>query len=70
MLWADPDRPGQVLGGAMSNRKARRRAAAIRRSARPLSETDKRQLLTRGLLVLAGIIAGALLLGWGLSSTR
>jgi hypothetical protein len=54
----------------MSNRKARRRAAAIRRSARPLSETDKRQLLTRGLLVLAGIIAGALLLGWGLSSTR
>lgn len=48
----------------MSNRKDRRRAAAVRRSAKPITQADRRQLLSRGLLLLVAIVAGALLLGW------
>ena len=56
--------PGWSWGGVMSNRKDRRRAAAARRSAKPITQADRRQLLSRGLMLLGAIIVGALLLGW------
>lgn len=45
----------------MSNRKDRRRAASVRRHAKPLSKTDKRQLTNR-ILILVGALAAAMLL--------
>jgi hypothetical protein len=48
----------------MSNRKARRRAAAARRTAKPITEAERRQMISRGIWLLAAIVAGALLLGW------
>lgn len=41
----------------MSNRKARRRAAAVRRSAKPASAVERRQLVSRVGLVLGAIVA-------------
>lgn len=41
----------------MSNRKSRRRAAAVRRSAKPASPLERRQLISRVGLVLAAIVA-------------
>ena len=43
----------------MSNRKSRRRAAAVRRSAQPVSSVERRQLLFRVGLVLLAILAVA-----------
>lgn len=59
-----PYRPGRSWGGVMSNRKARRRAAAARRTAKPITEAERRQMISRGIWLLAAIVAGALLLGW------
>lgn len=41
----------------MSNRKSRRRAAAVRRSAQPVSTVERRQLFLRVGLVLLAIVA-------------
>lgn len=41
----------------MSNRKSRRRAAAIRRQAKPASAVERRQLISRVGLVLGAIAA-------------
>jgi hypothetical protein len=41
----------------MSNRKSRRRAAAVRRSAQPVSSAERGQLLLRVGLVLLAILA-------------
>ena len=41
----------------MSNRKSRRRAAAVRRSAQPVSAVERRQLVSRVGLVLAAVVA-------------
>lgn len=48
----------------MSNRKDRRRAAAVRRHAKPITQADRRQLISRGLMLLGAIIVGGFLLGW------
>ncbi len=48
----------------MSNRKARRKAAAVRRHAKPITQADRRQLISRGLMLLGAIVVGGLLLGW------
>ena len=42
---------------AMSNRKSRRRAAAVRRHAKPASAVERRQLVSRVGLVLGAIAA-------------
>ena len=57
-------RPGWSSGCVMSNRKDRRRAASVRRHAKPITQQDRRQLLSRGLMLLGAIVVGALLLGW------
>lgn len=44
----------------MSNRKSRRRAAAVRRSSKPATPLERRQLFSRVglvLLAIAGVIA-------------
>lgn len=48
----------------MSNRRDRRRAASVRRHAKPISEAERRLIISRGVMLLGAIIAGALLLGW------
>lgn len=45
----------------MSNRKDRRRAASVRRHARPLSKADRRQLTSRVLILFCSLIAAMLL---------
>ena len=55
---------GLVSGCVMSNRKDRRRAASVRRHAKPMTQQDRRLLLSRGLMLLGAIVVGALLLGW------
>jgi hypothetical protein len=46
----------------MSNRKERRRAASVHRHAKPLSQTDKRQLASR-ILALVGALLAAMIIG-------
>ena len=47
----------------MSNRRERRRAAAVRRSAKPLTKDERRNLISRiGFVVLAAIAAIVLLM--------
>jgi hypothetical protein len=46
----------------MSNRKDRRRAAAARRSAKPLTRADRGQLYTRVGVIIAAAIAAVVLL--------
>lgn len=46
----------------MSNRKDRRRAAAARRAAKPLTRTDRNQLYTRVALVIGAAIAAVLIM--------
>jgi type VI protein secretion system component VasF len=46
----------------MSNRKDRRRAAAVRKHAGPMSRTDRRQLWTRVAVVIGAAIAAVVLL--------
>ncbi len=47
----------------MSNRKERRRAASVRRHARPLSKADRRQLASRMLVLVGSLLAAMLLFG-------
>lgn len=46
----------------MSNRKDRRRAAAVRKHAGPMTRTDRRQLWTRVAVVVGAAIAAVVLL--------
>ena len=46
----------------MSNRKDRRRAAAVRRHAKPLSPVDRRKLWTRIAVVIGAAIGAVVLL--------
>ncbi|MFZ4685051.1 MAG: hypothetical protein ACOYMK_05515 [Hyphomonadaceae bacterium] len=46
----------------MSNRKDRRRAAAVRKRAGPMTRTDRRQLWTRIAIVVGAAIAAVVLL--------
>jgi len=46
----------------MANRKDRRRAAAVRKHAGPLTRTDRRQLWTRIAVVVGAAIAAVVLL--------
>jgi hypothetical protein len=49
-------------GFAMSNRKDRRKAASVRRHARPASKADQRQLLLYVGAAIVAALAGAALL--------
>jgi hypothetical protein len=46
----------------MSNRRDRRKAAAIKRHAKPATPVERRQLIVRVAVVIAALIAGAALL--------
>ena len=46
----------------MSNRKDRRRAAAVRRSAKPMTRADRNQLYSRVAVIIGAAIAAVILL--------
>lgn len=48
----------------MSNRRDRRRAAAVHRHAKPITQADRRLMISRGVWLLAAIVVSGLLLGW------
>lgn len=59
------DRPVGRAGSSgcvMSNRKDRRKAAAIRRSAKPMSKTERSQLVSRVVITVAAVAAAMVLL--------
>lgn len=54
----------QSWGREMSNRKDRRKAAAIRRSAKPMSKAERSQLVSRVVITVAAVVAAIVLLSF------